>query len=144
MQPIKIIAVGKIRNRHIGALITDFTKRIQHDVKLEILETRDSSRQAEGKKMIDILKKESGAVIALSQEGKACSSEQLADQLRRANRKLIFIVGGPDGLSRELKSCASQIMSVSLMTFPHEIARLLLLEQLYRAISINLNRKYHK
>ena len=144
MQPIKIIAVGKIKNKHIGALISDYAGRIRHDVKLEILETRDATIQAEGQKIGNILKKETGEIIALSQEGKACSSEQLADRLRRADQKLIFIIGGPTGLSRQMKSGAHRIMSISAMTFPHEIARLLLLEQLYRAISINLNRKYHK
>ena len=141
---IRIIAVGKIKDFYLQHKIKEFADRINHDFRLEVIEIKDSSPQSEGLKILDILRKDQGYVFALSEEGKEYDSVSFAQRLANISGRINFIIGGPDGLSEEVKSASSELLSLSRMTFTHEIARLLLLEQLYRTATILNNRKYHR
>lgn len=141
---IRIIAVGKIKDFYLQQKIKEFTDRINHDFRLEVIEIKDSSPQSEGLKILEILRKDQGYVFALSEEGREYDSVSFAKRLASINGRINFIIGGPDGISEEVKTASRELLSLSRMTFTHEIARLLLLEQLYRAATILNNRKYHR
>jgi 23S rRNA (pseudouridine1915-N3)-methyltransferase len=141
---IRIIAVGKIKDFYLQHKIREYVDRINHDFRLEIIEIKDSSPQSEGLKILEILRKSQGYVFALSEQGKEYDSLSFAKKLANINSEIDFIIGGPDGISEEVKSVCREHLSLSRMTFTHEIARLLLLEQLYRTATILNNRKYHR
>ncbi len=141
---IRIIAVGKIKDIYLQHKIKEFIDRINHDFRLEIIEIKDSSPQSEGLKILETVRKDPGYVFALSEEGKEYDSVSFAKRLANINRKMTFVIGGPDGISEEVKRASGELLSLSRMTFTHEIARLLLLEQLYRSATILNNRKYHR
>ena len=146
---IRVIAVGKIKDRNIQNLIEHYSESIRHDAKLETIEVKDSSPEEEGKKIVELLErsKENKFVFVLIEEGRQLSSIELSGKIRlhaMENKTLFFIIGRPFGLSVELKERADMHLSLSKMTFTHEMARLFLMEQIYRAISILKNKKYHK
>ena len=141
---IKIVAVGKIRDRCYLQKIEDYAERIRHDVRLSMVEIKDTDPEREGEKITDHLGRERAQVIALDERGRLFSSVEFAKKLASIPRPIVFVIGGPSGLSDRVKRGGYELMALSPMTFPHEMARLLLLEQLYRAISIIKNRKYHK
>ena len=141
---IKILAVGKIRDSAYSRKIEDYAFRIRHDAKLEIVEIKDAGTEREGEKIIDHLKNERARIIALDERGKLAGSTEFARKLAAIPGRVAFVVGGPEGLSEKAKQAAHERLSLSPMTFTHEMARLLLLEQIYRAISIIKGRKYHK
>ncbi len=141
---IKIITVGKVKDRDLRGKIADYTKRIGFDARITFHEVKDTDKETEGKKISALLKKENGHVFALSEEGREYTSIQFAEKMGAVSGTVIFIIGGPFGLSAEVKERANELLSLSRMTFSHEMALLFLLEQIYRGISINLNRKYHK
>ena len=93
---------------------------------------------------LTFLIKKHGYAFALSEEGAIYTSAKFAARIGAIQKKLIFVIGGPLGLSPAVKNRADEILSLSRMTFSHEMVQLFLLEQIYRGISINLNRKYHK
>lgn len=138
---IAVVAVGKVKKPWIRTGIDVYQKRLPE---LTLIEIKDSSPQKEGEQIIALLK-ESTCLLALAEEGTTCSSLEFSDFLAHADSgSLVFAIGGASGLSREVKAIASRRFSLSPMTFPHEIARLLLLEQLYRAKSILQGSSYHK
>ena len=141
---IKIIAVGKMKDRLLCSKTAEYLERTSHDSRIEIVEVRDLDIGSEGQKIGEILKKESAYIFALSEEGRQYESVDFARNLEFITRKIIFVIGGPFGLSTEVKKSADEILSLSKMTFTHEIARMLLLEQIYRSISIIRHRGYHK
>jgi 23S rRNA (pseudouridine1915-N3)-methyltransferase len=141
---IRIIAIGKVRDRAITALCEDMTGRIRHDARLEIVELKDSDSTQEGKRILETAAKRKAFRIVLSEEGRECTSREFATLLSRQTTGIDFIIGGPFGLSTDVKKQAGMLLSLSRMTFTHEMARLFLLEQVYRALSICNNRKYHK
>jgi len=141
---IKILTVGKIKDRAYLEKIEDYASRIKHDAKLEIVEIKDAGMEREGEKIIDHLKNARARIVALDERGKAVTSVGFAQKLAAAGGPVVFVIGGPGGLSEAVKTAAHERLSLSAMTFTHEMARLLLLEQIYRAISIIKNRKYHK
>jgi 23S rRNA (pseudouridine1915-N3)-methyltransferase len=141
---IKILSVGRVKDPDLRNKISDYTGRISRDARIAFQEIKDSDAETEGRRLIDIIDKEAGYVFALAEEGALYTSAKFAARIRAIHKKLIFVIGGPLGLSPAVKSRADEILSLSRMTFSHEMAQLFLLEQLYRGISINLNRKYHK
>ena len=141
---IKIIVVGKVKDRAYREKIEDYAGRVGHDARLEIVEVRDSGREEEGRKILDHLQGKQGHVIALDERGSLVSSTAFARKLSAVSQKIVFVIGGPDGLADDVKKNARECIALSPLTFTHEIARLLLLEQIYRAISIIKNRKYHR
>jgi 23S rRNA (pseudouridine1915-N3)-methyltransferase len=144
---IKLISVGRSKDKNLHSLIEEYKKKISYDAKLEVLEIKDSNPEEEGRKILELLNniKEPSFVFALSEEGKEHTSTEFAHKLRQLSfdRTIVFVIGGPFGLSEKAKENA-ELLSLSKMTFTHEMARLFLLEQIYRALSIIKNKKYHK
>lgn len=140
---IKIIVVGKIKDRGLQAKIEQFRKWISAYAKLEVCELRDSNVEKEGVAILKELGKDKAFVFALSEEGKEFTSLKFSQKLANINKKVIFIIGGPLGLSDTVKQNVDCLLSLSQMTFTHEMARLFLLEQIYRAIDIARGGKYH-
>ena len=151
---ITIIGVGKIKEKYLKLGIDEFSKRLTKYCKLDVIELDDLSekdmlivKDKEGKKILSKIKNNS-YVIALAIDGKNLSSEELADTMSklavRGNSHITFVIGGSLGLSDEVLKRADYKLSFSKMTFPHQLMRLILLEQVYRAFRINNNEPYHK
>ncbi len=155
---IDIIAVGKIKESFFRSAIDEYSKRMSAFAKLTITEIPDEKipdnasekecekiKQTEGKKILSKIKP--GAVAALCIEGKLFSSEDIADfmkQTANTSSRITFIIGGSLGLSDEVKGRADIKLSVGRITLPHQLMRVVLLEQIYRGFKINSNQSYHK
>ena len=138
---IRILAVGKVRKGWLSEGIDRYRKRLPG---LEMLELRDTgmAREAEA---IRAAKRPDEKLVALTEEGRGFCSLTFAQALEGSgSERLAFVIGGADGLDPAIKAEASWQLSLSPMTFPHELARLLLLEQLYRALSIQQGGPYHR
>jgi 23S rRNA (pseudouridine1915-N3)-methyltransferase len=141
---ITIICVGTIKDQHIASLTAMYLGRLQHDARIRLQEIRDGTPDKEGEQLRGMLEKSGGYTFALSEEGKTYTSRQFAARLGAITGKITFIIGGATGLSEKIKKTTDELFSLSPLTFTHELARLLLFEQLYRACSILHNRGYHK
>ena len=157
---INIVCVGKIKEKYLKLGIDEFKKRLSKFCKLEIIELEDEKapenlsdkemlmiKEKEGKKILSKIK-DNSYVIALAIDGKNLSSEELAETINklgvRGISNITFVIGGSLGLSDEVLSRADYKLSFSKMTFPHQLMRLILLEQVYRAYRINNGEPYHK
>ena len=137
----RVLAVGKIRRGWIQEGIDLYRKRLPG---LEIIELRDSTPQKEADAIQAALRSDE-RLIALMEEGDTLASIPFARRLERyGNERLAFVIGGADGLTDELKAKAAWKLSLSPMTFPHELARLMLIEQLFRAQAILQGSPYHR
>ncbi len=157
---ISIITVGKIKERYLKDAIDEYSKRLKRYCKLEIIEVQDEKTpdNASDKEELQIKAKEGEAilkhikdnmyVIALAIEGKMVSSEELAGLIKdlgiKGDSNIAFIIGGSLGLSKEVLNRADYKLSFSKMTFPHQLMRVILLEQVYRGFRINYGEPYHK
>ncbi len=138
---VKIIAVGKIKKGWIKEGVALYLQRLPE---IELVEVKDSDPETEAQKVLTALKTYDKLVV-LSEDGKEFNSIAFGQWLgQEATGTLVFFIGGPTGVSRRLKQKAHRVLSLSAMTFPHEIARLLLLEQLYRGKTILQGGSYHK
>lgn len=138
---LRLVAVGKVKKTWLREGIAVYRQRLPE---VEILEIKDSTPAREGEQILALLKP-SDRIIALTEEGKLYSSQAFADFLSQAaSGSLTFAIGSAAGLSPALKHAAAGQLSLSPLTFPHELARLLLLEQLYRAKTILQGGSYHK
>ena len=141
---LKLVLIGKLKDRAIQARCDEFAKWLTPYVKLEIVELPDSTVAKEGAAILKVLERERGAaVVVLSEEGREFSSVGFAERLGSFDRRTIFVIGGPRGLAPEVKSRADLLWSLSRLTFTHELARLLLFEQLFRAVNILHGGSYH-
>ena len=157
---INIVCVGKIKEKYLKLGIDEFKKRLSKYCKLEIIELEDEKapenlsdkemlmiKEKEGKKILSKIK-DNSYVIALAIDGKNLSSEELAETINklgvRGISNITFVIGGSLGLSDEVLSRADYKLSFSKMTFPHQLFRVMLLEQIYRAFRIMKNEPYHK
>ncbi len=157
---IDIISIGKIREKYIKLGVDEFKKRLQPYSKLSFHALREEHvqdtmseaeieqvKEKEGEKILQRLK-ENSYIIALDVQGKQLSSEQFAQRLKdisfQGKNSVSFIIGGANGLSKEVLAKADERLSFSAMTFPHQLMQLILLEQLYRAFKIQRNEPYHK
>ena len=142
---IRIIAAGKMKDRRLADLLADFLRRIGSMAPCEMVEVRDSSPAREAREMVSKLGSPSGhgQVIALDEHGEEITSHDLAELLGR-HGNLAFLVGGADGLGEAARRRADRTLRLSAMTLTHEMARLLLVEQVYRGLSILRNRPYHR
>lgn len=150
---IKIICVGKIKEKYLKEAIEEYTKRIKKYTNIEIIELPDEAYQDE-KKVIktekdNILKhiNKKDYIITLEIKGKEYTSIEFAERLDKISieySNIIFIIGGSLGLSEKVSEIANELISFSHMTFPHQLFRVILLEQIYRAYKINNNETYHK
>lgn len=136
-----MIAVGKVRKAWIREGLAVYLQRLPG---LAISELRDADPAQEGRAILAELRPEE-RMVALSEEGERLGSLALADRLQGSgSERLAFVIGGADGLDPAVKARASWRLSLSPLTFPHELARLLLLEQLYRAMTIQRGGAYHR
>ena len=137
----KIIAIGKIKKFWIQEGIEIYLKRLPG---LEVIEIKDNTQIKEENTIKEILKRNE-TLVTLNENGQSFTSKQLATKLLNShNQNITFVIGGASGLSSSLSSSASWQLSLSPLTFPHEIARLLLIEQIYRAKTITQGGPYHK
>lgn len=157
---IFIISVGKIKEKFYRDAITEYSKRLSKYCKLEIVEVDDEKTpdNCSEKVNLDILKKEGerirshipeGAyVISLAIEGKRLDSVTFAEKINKlgieGKSKIVLIIGGSLGIDSDIKNKSDMLLSFSDMTFPHQLMRVVLLEQIYRAYRIINNEPYHK
>ena len=141
----ELLCVGKIKEQWIKQGVDEFTKRIQPLLALTVTELKDASQERETELIMRHVEKKTRAkIFALAEEGTQITSSQLAQEFQHQDRDFIFVVGGPEGLSNRVKQRADVLLSLSKMTFLHEMARTILLEQIYRAQMICKGRTYHK
>ena len=153
---ISIVAVGKIKEKSLSQLIEEYKKRIGAYSKIEIIEVSDEPndrlsdekvKEIEGQRIIKQLKKDS-YVILLSLKGKQMDSIKFSREIEKINTynssHITFVIGGSVSVSEQVEQRADLLLKLSEMTFPHNIARLLILEQIYRAYKILNNETYHK
>lgn len=157
---ITIIAVGKVREKYFDMAIDEYSKRLSRYIKLEIAEVADEKtpdgaseadeeiiRNKEGERILKRLK-DDAYVITLEIDGKMVDSVELSQKINQigvgGKGHIAFIIGGSLGLSEQVKARADYKLSFSRMTFPHQLMRVVLLEQVYRAYRILNNEPYHK
>lgn len=160
MLTLRIAAVGKLKERHFAEACAEYQKRLGGFCRLQMIEIPEARlpdspsvsqiRQAlarEGEQLLRAADKKD-FLVALCVEGDSLTSPQLSEQLRRlqnaGHSAVCFAIGGSYGLDDAVKEAAGLRMSMSAMTFPHQLARVMLLEQLYRAFSLAAGGKYHK
>lgn len=157
---IQIICVGNLKEKYLKQGIEEYLKRMQAYAKVAVIEVKEEHApdkisdaqimEIKNREADQILKRISDDthVIALAIEGKQLSSEELAKELDRlaiyGKSKVAFIIGGSFGLHPRVTTRANGLLSFSPMTFPHQLMRLILVEQVYRAFKINRNEPYHK
>ena len=142
---IKIITVGKLKERYLIDAVEEYKKRLNKYTKIEIIEVKDESSY-EAENIIKYIN-DKDFIITMEIEGKEISSTEFASKIENIfneNSNITFIIGGSYGLSNRIKELSNYKLSFSKMTFPHQLFRVILLEQLYRAFKINNNESYHK
>lgn len=162
MLNIKVLCVGKIREKSLKELLEEYEKRISKYAKLEIIELDDDKipqnaspaieeqvKISESNKLIEKIKKYPNSnVILLDLKGKQYSSEEFAEKIDNiqtySSSTIIFVIGGSLGMSQELLNLSTDKICFSKMTFPHQLIRVFLLEQIFRAFKILNNETYHK
>jgi 23S rRNA (pseudouridine1915-N3)-methyltransferase len=142
---VRIIAVGKAKDRDLRSLLGDYYARIGRYAKLEEVEIKDGKEAELGDRLARSIPERS-RTVALEVDGRALSSRELAKWIGRAENEsvqtVVFLIGGAYGLPPEISKKADLRLSLSAMTFPHRLARLVLAEQVYRAFSILRNEPY--
>lgn len=157
---IQIIGVGKLKEKYLVQGIQEYAKRLTPYIKFQVIEVADEKapdtlseaevsivKEREGERILAQVK-ESAHVIALAIGGQLWSSEELAAELDRlgtyGTSHVVFVIGGSHGLSDQVLRRAQQRLSFGRMTLPHQLMRLVLTEQIYRAVKINRGEPYHK
>ena len=142
---IRIIAVGKIKDKRLSGLLDDYLKRIRPMAPVEVQEVRDSTPEKEDRDMAARLGSAQGQqlVVAMDEHGEDLTSRELADLLG-SHGGVSFLIGGADGLGPEAGRRAERTIRLSSMTLTHEMARMLLAEQIYRGLSILRGKPYHR
>lgn len=157
---IDIVCVGKIKERYLKDAIAEYSKRLTRFTKISIIEVADEktpehasdavNEQIKAKEGDRILKhlRDNATVVALAIEGKQLTSEQLAAHIAQWGLHGVsyvqFVIGGSLGLDPRVLTSANMLLSFSKMTFPHQLMRVILLEQVYRGFKINAHEPYHK
>ena len=160
MVHINIICVGKIKETYLKEAIFEYTKRLLKYCTLNLIELPDEKiPNNPSEKEIDIIKNKEGSniisqikkdtyLICLDLKGKQFSSEEFSEKLENIslnyNSSITFVIGGSLGISNDVLNKANELISFSKMTFPHQLFRVFLLEQIYRAFKISNNENYHK
>lgn len=150
---IKIICVGKIKEKYLSDAVSEYQKRLSKYTKIEIIEIPDSNDENIEKNLtiekekIQKYLQDKDYIITLELEGEMLSSIELSktiDQIQQHHSNITFIIGGSYGLHDDIKQIANFALSFSRMTFPHQLFRVLLLEQIYRSYRILNHESYHK
>lgn len=142
---IRILAVGKVKDKRLSALADDFLKRMRPMAPAEVIELKDSQPEKEGRDMVAKLGSPGGSqlVVAMDEHGEDLTSTDLAKMLG-ARGNICFLIGGADGLGQAARDRADRTIRLSSLTMTHEMARVLLLEQIYRGFSILRGKPYHR
>ena len=157
---ITLVTVGKIKERFFEDAIKEYSKRLSRYCKLEILQVADEKtpegaseavelqiKEKEGQRILSLIR-DDAYVIALAIEGKMLDSEELAERIEKLGvsgiSQIVFVIGGSLGLSAQVMKRADYALSFSRMTFPHQLMRVVLLEQIYRSYRIMNHQPYHK
>lgn len=145
MQKIHLVVVGKIKESFYREAVSEYLKRLTRFAEVDVRELPErATLQEEG---ADILRSVKGYVIVLAIEGEKVSSEKMAKKLKGlcdAGKEITFVIGSSCGLCPEVKQRGDYLLSFSDMTFPHQLMRVILTEQIYRAFMINAGSEYHK
>ena len=157
---ITLVTVGKIKEKFFEDAIKEYSKRLSRYCKLEILQVADEKtpegaseavelqiKEKEGQRILSLIR-DDAYVIALAIEGKMLDSEELAERIEKSGvsgiSQIVFVIGGSLGLSAQVMKRADYALSFSRMTFPHQLMRVVLLEQIYRSYRIMNHQPYHK
>ena len=157
---ITLVTVGKIKAKFFEDAIKEYSKRLSRYCKLEILQVADEKtpegaseavelqiKEKEGQRILSLIR-DDAYVIALAIEGKMLDSEELAERIEKLGvsgiSQIVFVIGGSLGLSAQVMKRADYALSFSRMTFPHQLMRVVLLEQIYRSYRIMNHQPYHK
>lgn len=135
---IKVIAIGKLKSRTMAELVSDYSNRLSHYVPFELTVVKSE----------DVVKVDAGDyLVVCDEQGHEMTSQNLANFIlmhqNLGTRRLVFFIGDAIGVGQKMKGIAKKILSLSKMTFPHELARVILAEQLYRACTILRGERYH-
>lgn len=143
---IRIVCVGKIKEKYLQEAISDYMKRLCKYHRVEIIELEDSNMSEEKDRILRHISSKD-YVITLDIEGKELTSVELSEKIDKTfitNSSICFVIGGSCGLGKEVKDRANFSLSFSKLTFPHQLFRVILLEQIYRSFKILNNETYHK
>ena len=144
---ITILCVGKLKEKYWTEAAAEYRKRLSRYCTIKVEELKEENPEAEGQNILKRLKKDT-FVITLEIHGKALSSEELSSRLQElaleGKSDITFVIGGSDGLSEEVSRRSDLKLSFSRMTFPHQMIRIFLLEQIYRSFKIMKVETYHK
>lgn len=144
MLEIKVFCQGSLKEKYLKDACDEYIKRLSAYCRLDICETKSDSPDA----LRETVKQFKGYKLCLCIEGKQLSSEEFAEQIEkitnRGSSSIALIIGGSDGIAEDIKNMCDFRLSFSKMTFPHQLMRVILLEQVYRAFTILNNGKYHK
>ena len=157
---ITLVTVGKIKEKFFEDAIKEYSKRLSRYCKLEVLQVADEKtpegaseavelqiKEKEGQRILSLIR-DDAYVIALAIEGKMLGSEELAEKIEKLGvggvSQIVFVIGGALGLSSQVMKRADYALSFSRMTFPHQLMRVVLLEQIYRSYRIMNHQPYHK
>ena len=153
MLKVNIVAVGGIKENFFVDAIKEYSKRLSKFCALKIIEVEEESSQKsieakkekESERLLSVCK---GVIVLLDREGEFVSSEKMAEIIDKyqtqGNSEITYVIGGSNGVSETLKQKANKTISFGKITFPHQLFRVVLLEQIYRAFSINAGLPYHK
>lgn len=144
MLNVKIICCGTLKEQYLKDAVSEYSKRLSAFCKLTVQEIKEDTLNAS----FSAVSAFKGFKIALCVEGKMLSSEDLAEKIEtlaiNGNSDIAFIIGGSEGIAEEIKNMCDLKLSFSKMTFPHQLMRVILLEQIYRAFTIINHKSYHK
>lgn len=140
---LKLLVVGKVKDVHYQAKINEFMQRLNAFGKVEVVELKDDTVEKESNAILKALESERGWVVVLDERGENITSQTLAEKMKKCDRKIVMVIGGAFGFTDEVRKRADYLLALSKFTVTHEMARLILTEQLYRACTIIAGKKYH-
>ena len=143
---IKIICVGKLKEKYLTEGVNDYLTRLRKYHKVDLIELQDSNIESEGNEILKHISSKE-YIISLAIKGTELSSIELADKIDKTfinNSNITFIIGGSNGIRKDILDKSNMLLSFSKLTYPHGLFRLILLEQIYRSFKILNNESYHK
>lgn len=143
---IKIICVGKLKEKYLTDGVNDYLTRLRKYHKVDLIELPDSNIDSEGNEILKHISNKD-YVISLAIRGRQLSSTELAEKIDKmfiSNPNITFIIGGSNGIRKDILNNSNMLLSFSKLTYPHRLFRLILLEQIYRCFKILNNESYHK
>ena len=143
---IKIICVGKLKEKYLTEGVNDYLTRLRKYHKVDLIELQDSNIESEGNEILKHISSKE-YIISLAIKGTELSSIELADKIDKTfinNSNITFIIGGSNGIRKDILDKSNMLLSFSKLTYPHGLFRLILLEQIYRSFKILNNETYHK